>query len=576
MSTSSHSCPGESQRRRINRRRLAIVGLTAGVLLSSVSCAGRPADKVEGPTFVSYAGTADLLSWLEPAAEEQPRDWARTLSPMEAGPAVIDVVANGRPIPRPPPPRPAPRPPGSSGLGEAWRGGAYQIPRPYIPRIPPPLLIPRRLPSLELLKPRELVKPEQLDRGQVPQRVEFPGQKLERLVVHKDADSVTIQRQRRIVDRVRRVLEPIHDRLVSQPRAGLPPIKDVLLSYQEVSGRVLHKVGGRDAPWLSITKESRVSGDELSLRLGAPHPRAGKPESVLASFPPRPESPSAGSGFQQWIDVTHATADLSAQARPAGPPGDSARPVLVTTPNGTASIVSQIGNHVRARGDDPILGLNGPEEGAAFLSDFPRVDTAMRSAAQAKDGLLRGVRLGEDGVALAGADGVILVAPHHPWAVRVQRAIDSRPSQQPLIRIEDGRAVHVDRSVDTIFPRSERTRMRLGDVWDPARGDIYFHEKLRSMLVLEDGLIVPEALPRDTLVIVQAAVVADRLGTERTASQPDVHTYGGAEWWQMSGTGSSAGTGSTASPGSGVAPATNGQVLLVCPDIKGKIRGCDE
>lgn len=545
MSGSSHSCLGASPRRRINWRRLAIVGLAASVLFASAGCTGRPAGKDENLTVMSYA-------------------------------AVVDVVADSRPIPRPPPPRPVPRPPGPSGRGEAWRGGEPRIPRPYVPT---PLLIPRLTP-LEL-KPLELKPLEHFDRGQVAQRVEFPGQKLERLLVRKDADAVTIQWQRRMVDRARRVLEPIHDRLVSQPGTGLPPVKDgVLLSYQEVSGRVLHKIGGRDAPWLLITKELRASsGDELALRLGAPNPRAGEPGSFLASFPPPPESPSAGSGFLHWIDVTHATADLSAQARPAGPPGDGARPVLVTTPDGRASVVGHTGDHVRARGDDPILGLNGPEEGAAFLSDYPRVDTAMRSAVQAKDGLLRGVRLGEDGVALAGADGVILVAPHHPWAVRVQRAIDSGPAQQiPLIRIEGDRAVHVDPSEGTIFPRSGRTTMRLGDVWNPARSDIYFHEKFRSMLVLEDGLIVPEALPRDTLVIVQEAVVADRLSTERTTSQPDVHTYGGAEWWQMSGigTGSSAGTGSTASSGSGVAPVSSGQILLVCPDTKGKIRGCDE
>lgn len=53
--------------------------LTVGILLAAVSCTGRPADKVDNPPVISYAGAAGRLSGLEPAeAEEQLRDWART------------------------------------------------------------------------------------------------------------------------------------------------------------------------------------------------------------------------------------------------------------------------------------------------------------------------------------------------------------------------------------------------------------------------------------------------------------------------------------------------------------------
>lgn len=78
MSTSSH-CRGGSRRRGINWWRLAVVWFTVSVLLASVSCASTPADKVESPTVISYAGAASRLSGLEPAeVQEQLRDWART------------------------------------------------------------------------------------------------------------------------------------------------------------------------------------------------------------------------------------------------------------------------------------------------------------------------------------------------------------------------------------------------------------------------------------------------------------------------------------------------------------------
>ncbi|MGH3983700.1 MAG: hypothetical protein ACRDST_13710 [Pseudonocardiaceae bacterium] len=79
MSMSSHSCRAGSRPGRINWRRLAIVGLAVGVLLTLVSCTSRPADKGENPTVISYAGAASRLSGLEPPeVQEQLRDWART------------------------------------------------------------------------------------------------------------------------------------------------------------------------------------------------------------------------------------------------------------------------------------------------------------------------------------------------------------------------------------------------------------------------------------------------------------------------------------------------------------------
>ncbi len=307
------------------------------------------------------------------------------------------------------------------------------------------------------------------------------GQELGELMAREDVKTV-IQWRRGPLDRARRALESIQNRLVSRPASGLPLVGDgVLYGYQDVSGRILYKIGGPDAPWLSITNELTPPDEGMAFFLDAPQPQTGEAE------PP------------QWI--------------------------------------------------------------GALLRDYPRVDEAMRSAAQANDGLLRGVRLGEDGVALVSDDRVILAAADHPWANRAQRAIGPDPSQAPLIRIEGDRALHVDRSELTIAPGSAK-RTSLAEVWNTPSGDIYLHEKFRSMLGLETGASVSDT----TKVIVQEAAVGDRLSVEGTASEPDVRSHGGAEWWRIRDIGISVGTGSTASPGSGVVPAVGGLITLVRPD----------
>lgn len=404
--------------------------------------------------------------------------------------------------------------------------------------------------------------------------VEFQGEEPDELVVRKDVNTV-IQWRRGPVDWVRRALESIHNRLVSRPAAGLPIVKDgVLYSYQDVSGRILYKIGGPDDPWLSITNERTPPGEERALRLGAPDLGTGQVR-LLAELSPCPDLAPVGGVPPQWINVTPATPDSPARLIPAGPPGSDARTVRVTTPDGRTATISQIGDHALARCDDPILGLNGTTEGAALLRDFPRVDEAMRSAGQTNDGLLRGVRLGKDGVALVGADGVIPAAADHPWANRVQQAFGPGPSPQvPLFRIEGNAVLHVDPSELTIRPGSTQ-RKSLDEVLNTASGDIYLH---RSMLVFEDDEIAPNTLPLDTTVTVQEFAVADRPSAEATASQPDVLIHEDAEWRRMSviGVESSVGAGSTASPGSGVVPAASRTGLLVRPETNENIRGGEE
>ena len=157
--------------------------------------------------------------------------------------------------------------------------------------------------------------------GQVSQRLEFQGQELGELVarkgIDKDVDTVMIQWRPGLLDRARRALESIQRRLVSHPAAGLPAATDgVLYSYQDPGGRVVYKIGGPDAPWLSITNELTPPGDELAFRFGAPNPQTGLADFYLGKLAPRPESPLANGGPPQWIAVTAATADHPGSSHP--------------------------------------------------------------------------------------------------------------------------------------------------------------------------------------------------------------------------------------------------------------------
>jgi hypothetical protein len=416
--------------------------------------------------------------------------------------------------------------------------------------------------------------------GQIVENIAFQGQEVGQLALRKDpvarrdVDTVTVQWRSGPLDRVRRVLESIQDHLVSQPVAGVPAARDgVLVSYQDGSGQIRYKIGGPDVPWLSIDNESRPPGDDLVFRFGGPNPQTGKPEFFFARPSPAPTLPPEGG----WIDVTPATGDHSAQLRLAGPPSNDARTVRVSTPDGRSSTLWQMGDHLRVPMTDPIQGFNGTAEGAALLRDFPRVADAMRGAAHTTDGLLRGVRLGEDGVALVNADTVILVAADHQWAQRVLQASSLDPLHVSLIRIEGGHALLVDPGELTVLPGSAQ-RMNLSEVWNTGSDNIYLH---RSMLVFERGSLIPNPLPPDTHVIVRTAVVAAPVSTV-VAALPDVRLHGGAEWWGMSGIGTnptsttSTTTTTPARPGSSAVPAPSGQILLICPDTNEHIPGCAE
>ncbi len=422
-------------------------------------------------------------------------------------------------------------------------------------------------------------------RGQVSQHVDYQGQDLGTLDVRSVADVVAIQWRRGVVDRALRVLQALQDWLANPfhayPRSvidGLSSVTDGSLeTYQDADGQVRVKVGGPGDPWLTIRDGTQPSGDDLAFRIGAPDLNSPTPRFFEATFA---AGPHAAGGPQSWWDVASATGDQAAQGSYASPPAATDPAVPVSTPDGrTANLVIVDDGDVRVPSDDPILGPDGLPEGAALLAAFPRVFDAMDAAAMAGDGFLRGVLLEGDGVALAGADRVIIVPANHPWAERVRRAVAADPGYaMPLMQIVGDRVEHVDTDHLTPVPGSTQHKVRLEEVLSrPDISTIYMHESLRSTLHLQGGTIIPEPLPGALRVQVNviAVVPLHPVHNESAAAQPDVRIHQHAQWskfntygngfqsnWQNATPTPVAGAPATAGGGTGQAA---GMVLLVCP-----------
>jgi hypothetical protein len=370
--------------------------------------------------------------------------------------------------------------------------------------------------------------------GKVSQRVEFEGHDLGDLTAVSQGDVVTVRWRGGIVDRMRNAAESLQNRLSAG--RGDAPVDGVLYSMRDADGRVLHRVGAEGEPWLTITPDA-PTGAELSFRLGAPGPRFS-----YATMVPEPALPSGAS-----MKITPATADSSAVAVMGAGPPSGASPVRVTTMDGRTSTLYRDGDSVWVASDDPVLGHDGTEEGAALVRDFPRVAAATRAAVEADDGLLRAVVLGGDGVALVGADGVRLVGAADRMAHEVLRV--TRKNGSPVFAIVGDHLVSQKQVPLRPVPGSRQDR-RLGDVLN---GDetVLIPDSLRA--TLPDGPAVADALPRDREVTVVEADVPRGDLTGDAATWPDVLLHGGEQWWRVLG-GQGGGSGGVS------------RVVMVCPE----------
>ncbi|QXJ21184.1 hypothetical protein AGRA3207_002014 [Actinomadura graeca] len=314
------------------------------------------------------------------------------------------------------------------------------------------------------------------------------------------------------LDRVRRALQSAQD-------GSEPAPETVLYSYNGS-----YKVGGKDAPWLEIVKDGTAPGGDMAFRLGRPRP-GGSPEFLVGRFTPPPgRGPSAPRGPPPgtWLEFR--------PERPGGPvvafpvhPSRDAQTMRVETTDGRATRIHVNGKRAQARLDDPIVGFGGPEAGAALLRDFPRVAEARNEAVQARDGMLRGVRLGDDGVALVGADKTIIAGPGEPFGRRVLQALGlDLGRSRPLIAIESGHPVHHGRG--EVVPGARRGTMDLSDL--ASLGDnVLVSDRMRS-LVLHDGAIIPNWMDRNVKVTVREGTVAIDPATESTIILADSYRQG--------------------------------------------------
>jgi hypothetical protein len=377
---------------------------------------------------------------------------------------------------------------------------------------------------------------------------------------------VTLQWRSGVLDRVRAALESVQSRLSVRPAAGLSAATSgvltagVLYEYQAPDGQTLDRVGGSGAPWLSISGRGPPVGDDLVLRGGAPDAGGSGPVFFYGKLVPGPGQ------RRGWLDVTPAMGGHAAVVRPGSPPPNPGDPsVQVTTLDGKTTTVDEQNGDLLVPDDDPILGLRGPPEGAAMLSDFIAIERAMREAAQARDGYRRAVLLEGDCVALVGAGVVTLVGPDDPRAAPVQGATASQPSQTPLILLEDNQALPVESGLAPAAG-SRWQLMSLEDTGTMPDATYVNLEAFRPTLAFEDGPIITSTLPLDTKVIVRVFVA-----TSSAHGRPDAWAYHNATWVRLSpratsASSSTSGPTSTPTPGqSAEPPASGARILLVCP-----------
>jgi hypothetical protein len=211
----------------------------------------------------------------------------------------------------------------------------------------------------------------------------------------------------------------------------------------------------------------------------------------------------------------------------------------------------------------------------------------MRDAAKAKDGFLRGVGLGGDGVALVGDGQVVLVPADHPWTARVLGAKSADPAHRvPLVLVEGNQVLIADESPLTVTGPPRKMELRDAMALAGTGATIYVHELFRSTLTYEDGPVITSSLPSDTKVTVRQV----KTQQQQPAVQPDVRVYGGGgggkgKWLRVdlfpSGANVSTATPTTAAPATtATAPAgangtsVTGTAALICPDTNEKLAGC--
>ena len=272
----------------------------------------------------------------------------------------------------------------------------------------------------------------------VQESVAYQGKDLGTLTTADTANIVTVTWRRGVVDRILNTLESIQSKLPGTSDTAPSPATGPLYEVRQPDGTVVERVGGPEDPWLGVSATVPAEGDDLTFLLGGPDRDSGEPKFYASDFAAAPTPPSAAAGY---LSVLPAGVGADAVAGFVGAPDPKRPTVLVRTLDGRTSRIVEVGDSGVVPASDPVLGLNGTVEGAALLRDFPAVKQLLTAAAESGDGYLRGVALGGDGVALAGGDGSVILAPSgSDLADRVLRALG--PDLQGTAVMQVLRALH--------------------------------------------------------------------------------------------------------------------------------------
>jgi len=426
--------------------------------------------------------------------------------------------------------------------------------------------------------PREAKTEISVRNGSVSEQVSLQGQVVGILATFKSFGSEVVSWSSGIGDTARQVLSQL------QSKWGQPLASDTVLTH-DLNGQPEYQLGGLDDPWLVVTDGQAPPSGELNFRLGAP----GKPGDPAQFANGALRGPPDLGGPDQFDGVAAAVDGQPARVDPVGAPDPQARSVQFATPAGHEFKAYQSGGRWVATHSDL---AHEPVVLAAFAK-MPDIDNAMRDAAKAHDGHYRVVMLGSDGLALVGADRVVVVPMYDPWTAKVFKSIipDRGP---PLFDLSGEDVLTVGWGPIKIDPRAERKHTTVGDVMGQGK-DAYLLDSAKTNYHLRDGVISADEIPRDTQVIVVEAPAPAGAGI--LDSRPDVVDYRQHQW-QLVGSGGGGGggnspdvsrwfqvssapsqptptTGPSVTTTTSATPSNGSTVLLVCPVTNPLARECE-
>lgn len=438
--------------------------------------------------------------------------------------------------------------------------------------------------ALKILRPATAKRTVEVDQtagaGQISEHVSLDGQDVGTLAASSYGGLVTIRWRSGLVDRVRTVLGAIQDRLTANPAGGIPSAAgDVLASYQGSDGRTLYDVSGTDAPFLWITDKPPPPGDEPMFQFGEPDPDPHGPvaDLLVGVLVPHP----ALNGPHWLAGATDGSGKTTVQITGTSP-DENSQPVRVTTSDNKNSKIYLAGDSALA----PVDPVFARPEGQALLRNYPEINQAMTDARTAKDGLFRGIELG-DGVALVGADQIFIAGMTDQWAFAVAHATE-QASGHVLIKLVSNQALWVDNTSPGHPSNTYQTDA--GQLFGGPGRSIYLNESYRSGLTVHPGPMLAFVLPADARVTVREYRTSNT--QNNPATQAEIRTAGGGSFWRWddppnppvvvgrppAATASAPPTpttiaGTPTGTTTGTAPATTGVILLVCP-ANSSAQGC--